>query len=214
MKNTACLLTLTTLTAVTASAATGDLSKTNSLKYDRVTVSYGQSDNYNGTTIRGVADIGQYLLIGMARSDLSGRGNLKGFDFNTVSGSLGAKFNAGPGDIYAYYTYGQLQGGGSSGSIVAVADGEVSAYTVGYRVAVSPSFEINADVTRSKSTTGVLALNTSNSQYLINSQNDRSTDWSIFGRYNFSKTFDIYAGYTFSGTAGADTWQAGLGLSF
>jgi hypothetical protein len=216
MKNITPALTLIALTAAASAQTTPAYgAKSTALNYDRVSVSYSQNDNYNGVGVTGMASLGQYLLIGMNRTDLSGRGALSDFDINGVSGMIGAKFSAGPGDLYVYYSYGQVEGGATSAPFVALLSGETSSYTVGYRIALSSAFELNASVSRTKSTAGVAVFNTGAGTYTSSATNDSSTDWGISARYNINKNFDVFAGYEFAGgDLGLNTWYSGLGISF
>jgi predicted porin len=98
---------------------------------------------------------------------------------------------------------------------VALLSGETSSYTVGYRIALSSAFELNASVSRTKSTAGVAVFNTGAGTYTSSATNDSSTDWGISARYNINKNFDVFAGYEFAGgDLGLNTWYSGLGISF
>ena len=217
MKNITPALSLIVLTAAASAQTTPayGAAKATALNYDRLSVSYSQNDNYNGVAVSGTASIGQYLLIGMNRTDLSGRGGLSNFDINGVSGMIGAKFNAGAGDLYVAYSYGQIEGGATSAPFVALISGETSAYTVGYRIALSSAFDLNASVSRTKATAGVAVFDTGAGTYTSEGTNDSSTDWALSARYNINKNFDVFAGYEFAGgDLGLNTWYAGLGVSF
>ena len=180
MKHTPILLL--TLVAASASAAVGG----SGLNYDRLGVGYESDDALKSIVISGEAKLGDYVLVGGSYSDVDGKGLLDGTSGNIARFSLGAVFNAGPGDVIVRASYGQ--GNLTDGVDIAVADER--SFGVSYRAELGAGFEGEVGYSRVRTripfVLAGLQLFTSNDDVFSTSV-----------RYNVSKNFDVKLSYAF-----------------
>jgi hypothetical protein len=180
MKHTPILLL--TLVAASATAAVGG----SGLNYDRLGVGYESDDALKSIVISGEAKLGDYVLVGGSYSDVDGKGLLDGTSGNIARFSLGAVFNAGPGDVIVRASYGQ--GHLTDGVDIAVADER--SFGVSYRAELGAGFEGEVGYSRVRTripfVLAGLQLFTSNDDVFSTSV-----------RYNVSKNFDVKLTYAF-----------------
>ena len=199
MKHTPILLL--TLGAAAASAAPGTGS---GLNYNRLGVGYESDDALKSVVISGEAKLGEYLLVGGSYSDVDGKGLLDGTSGNIARFSLGAVFNAGPGDLILRASYGQ--GHLTDGVDIAVADER--SFGVSYRAELGGGFEGEVGYSRVRTripfVLAGLQLFTSNDDV-----------FSASVRYNVSKNFDIKLSYALqSDDVGGNKVGLSAGYSF
>jgi hypothetical protein len=200
MKHTPSILLLT-LVAASAAAAPGVGS---GLNYNRLGVGYESDDALKSVVISGEAKLGEYLLVGGSYSDVDGKGLLDGTSGNIARFSLGAVFNAGPGDVIVRASYGQ--GHLTDGVDIAVADER--SFGVSYRAELGAGFEGEVGYARVRTripfVLGGLQLFTSNDDVFSTSV-----------RYNVSKNFDVKLSYAFqSDDVGGNKFGLSAGYSF
>ena len=198
MKHTPILLL--TLVAASASAAVGG----SGLNYDRLGVGYESDDALKSIVISGEAKLGDYVLVGGSYSDVDGKGLLDGTSGNIARFSLGAVFNAGPGDVIVRASYGQ--GHLTDGVDIAVADER--SFGVSYRAELGAGFEGEVGYSRVRTripfVLAGLQLFTSNDDVFSTSV-----------RYNVSKNFDVKLTYAFqSDDVGGNKFGLSAAYSF
>jgi hypothetical protein len=198
MKHTPILLL--TLVAASASAAVGG----SGLNYDRLGVGYESDDALKSIVISGEAKLGDYVLVGGSYSDVDGKGLLDGTSGNIARFSLGAVFNAGPGDVIVRASYGQ--GHLTDGVDIAVADER--SFGVSYRAELGAGFEGEVGYSRVRTripfVLAGLQLFTSNDDVFSTSV-----------RYNVSKNFDVKLSYAFqSDDVGGNKFGLSAAYSF
>ena len=199
MKHTPILLL--TLVAASASAAVGT---ENSLNYDRIGVGYESDDALKSFVVSGEAKLGEYVLVGGSYSDVDGKGLLDGTSGNIARFSLGAVFNAGPGDVILRASYGQ--GHLTDNADIAVADER--SFGVSYRAAIGAGFEGEVGYTRVRTripfVLAGLQLFTSNDDV-----------FKATLRHNITKNFDVSVSYAFqSDDVGGNKVGVSAGYSF
>ena len=199
MKHTPKILLLT-LVAASASAAVGG----SGLNYDRLGVGYESDDALKSLVISGEAKLGDHVLVGGSYSDVDGKGLLDGTSGNIARFSLGAVFNAGPGDLILRASYGQ--GHLTDGVDIAVADER--SFGVSYRAELGAGFEGEVGYSRVRTripfVLAGLQLFTSNDDVFAASV-----------RYNITKNFDVKLAYSFqSKEVGGDKLGVSVGYSF
>ena len=196
MKHTPILLL--TLVAASASAAVGG----SGLNYNRLGVGYESDDALKSVVISGEAKLGEYLLVGGSYSDVDGKGDLDGTSGNIARFSLGAVFNAGPGDVILRVSYGQ--GNLTDGVDLAVADER--SFGISYRAELAAGFEGEVGFSRVRTRIPFLGLG-------LFTSNDDVISTSV--RYNVSKNFDIKLSYALqSDDVGGNKVGLSAGYSF
>jgi hypothetical protein len=196
MKHTPLLLTLV---AAAASAAPGAGS---GLNYNRLGVGYESDDALKSLVISGEAKLGEYLLVGGSYSDVDGKGLLDGTSGNIARFSLGAAFNAGPGDVILRASYGQ--GNLTDGVDIAVADER--SFGVSYRAELGAGFEGEVGYARVRTRIPFVGIG------LFTSNDDV---FSASVRYNVTKNFDVKLSYAFqSDDVGGNKFGISAGYSF
>jgi hypothetical protein len=198
MKHTPILLL--SLIAASASAAVGG----SGLNYDRLGVGYESDDALKSIVISGEAKLGDYVLVGGSYSDVDGKGLLDGTSGNIARFSLGAVFNAGPGDVIVRASYGQ--GHLTDGVDIAVADER--SFGVSYRAELGAGFEGEVGYTRVRTripfVLAGLQLFTSNDDV-----------FKATLRHNITKNFDVSVSYAFqSDDVGGNKVGVSAGYSF
>ena len=197
MKHTPLLLL--TLVAASASAAPGAGS---GLNYNRLGVGYESDDALKSLVISGEAKLGEYLLVGGSYSDVDGKGLLDGTSGNIARFSLGAAFNAGPGDVILRASYGQ--GNLTDGVDIAVADER--SFGVSYRAELGAGFEGEVGYARVRTRIPFVGIG------LFTSNDDV---FSASVRYNVTKNFDVKLSYAFqSDDVGGNKFGISAGYSF
>lgn len=197
MKHTPILLL--TLVAAAASAAPGAGS---GLNYNRLGVGYESDDALKSLVISGEAKLGEYLLVGGSYSDVDGKGLLDGTSGNIARFSLGAAFNAGPGDVILRASYGQ--GNLTDGVDIAVADER--SFGVSYRAELGAGFEGEVGYARVRTRIPFVGIG------LFTSNDDV---FSASVRYNVTKNFDVKLSYAFqSDDVGGNKFGISAGYSF
>jgi hypothetical protein len=197
MKHTPILLL--TLVAASASAAPGAGS---GLNYNRLGVGYESDDALKSLVISGEAKLGEYLLVGGSYSDVDGKGLLDGTSGNIARFSLGAAFNAGPGDLILRASYGQ--GHLTDGTDIAVADER--SFGVSYRAELGAGFEGEVGYARVRTRIPFVGVG------LFTSNDDV---FSASVRYNVTKNFDVKLSYAFqSDDVGGNKFGVSAGYSF
>ena len=197
MKHTPLLLL--TLVAAAASAAPGAGS---GLNYNRLGVGYESDDALKSLVISGEAKLGEYLLVGGSYSDVDGKGLLDGTSGNIARFSLGAAFNAGPGDVILRASYGQ--GNLTDGVDIAVADER--SFGVSYRAELGAGFEGEVGYARVRTRIPFVGIG------LFTSNDDV---FSASVRYNVTKNFDVKLSYAFqSDDVGGNKFGISAGYSF
>ena len=197
MKHTPILLL--TLVAASASAAAGAGS---GLNYNRLGVGYESDDALKSLVISGEAKLGEYLLVGGSYSDVDGKGLLDGTSGNIARFSLGAAFNAGPGDVILRASYGQ--GNLTDGVDIAVADER--SFGVSYRAELGAGFEGEVGYARVRTRIPFVGIG------LFTSNDDV---FSASVRYNVTKNFDVKLSYAFqSDDVGGNKFGISAGYSF
>jgi hypothetical protein len=197
MKHTPILL-LTLVAAAASAAPVGG----SGLNYNRLGVSYESDDALKSMVISGEAKLGEYLLVGGSYSDVDGKGDLDGTSGKIARFSLGAVFNAGPGDVILRVSYGQ--GNLTDGVDLAVADER--SFGVSYRTVLGAGFEGEVGFARVRTRIPFLGLG------LFTSNDDV---FSASVRYNLTKNFDVKLSYAFqSDDVGGNKVGLSAGYSF
>jgi len=198
MKHTPSILLLT-LVAASAAAAPGVGS---GLNYNRLGVGYESDDSLKSVVISGEAKLGDYVLVGGSYSDVDGKGDLDGTSGNIARFSLGAVFNAGPGDLILRASYGQ--GHLTDGVDIAVADER--SFGVSYRAELGAGFEGELGYSRVRTRIPFVGIG------LFTSNDDV---FKATVRYNVTKNFDVSLAYSFqSDDVGGDKFGLSAGYSF
>jgi hypothetical protein len=192
------------LTLVAASASAAQYGAGNGLNYNRLGVGYESDDALKSLVISGEAKLGDHVLVGGSYSDVDGKGLLDGTSGNIARFSLGAVFNAGPGDVILRASYGQ--GHLTDGVDIAVADER--SFGVSYRAELGAGFEGEVGYSRVRTripfVLAGLQLFTSNDDVFAASV-----------RYNITKNFDVKLAYSFqSKEVGGDKLGISAGYSF
>ena len=152
--------------------------------------------------ISGEAKLGEYLLVGGSYSDVDGKGLLDGTSGNIARFSLGAAFNAGPGDVILRASYGQ--GNLTDGVDIAVADER--SFGVSYRAELGAGFEGEVGYARVRTRIPFVGIG------LFTSNDDV---FSASVRYNVTKNFDVKLSYAFqSDDVGGNKFGISAGYSF
>jgi hypothetical protein len=192
------ILLLTLVAAAASAAPVGD----SGLNYNRLGVSYESDDSLKSMVISGEAKLGEYLLVGGSYSDVDGKGDLDGTSGNIARFSLGAVFNAGPGDVILRVSYGQ----GNLANSVQLAVADERSFGVSYRAELGAGFEGEMGFARVRTRIPFLGLG-------LFTSNDDVISASV--RYNVTKNFDIKLSYALqSDDVGGNKVGLSAGYSF
>lgn len=204
IKNT---LTLAFLT--TAAAAFGQTSP--KMSYDMIRFGYSQSEEIDGWGLSGSALLGEHVLVSGGYQDLSAR-NLDDVDGKSTGFGLAVRFGAGQGDIIVGASFSQLTGSGVDGGVAVALGADITSYGITYRHSFSESFEgfLSYNRVRFEYVAAGVDLDTGAAVAVGDSTTDDQFGVSL--RYNFSKAFDITAGYNW--VDGDGGWGISAGYNF
>jgi len=210
MKNTT-LLTLTLIAAASAVSAQSNLYNKSGLSYDRVSVGYASSSDVREFGVSASALLGDNFLVGGTYQDLKAK------NLGTVSGTgtgfdLGYKFTAGPGDLVFTVGYAQLQAAGVANGVAIIAAGETTVFGLAWRQKINDALEYSVSYQHSRNNVvaGGYDLYSGASAANGSSTNDNQVGLAL--RYNFTKSLDVTAGYTFA--KGGNIWSLSAGYNF
>lgn len=201
------ILTLAILTA--AASAFGQTSP--KMSYDMIRLGYAQSDEIDGWGISGSALLGEHVIVSGAYQDLSAR-NLDDVDGKSAGFGLGIRFGVGSGDIIVGASFAQLNGSGFDGGAAVAIGADVTTYGITYRHSFSEAIEgfLSYNRTKLEYVAAGVDLDTGAAVAIGNSVSD--DQFGVALRYNFSKQFDVTAGYNWVDGDGA--WSVSAGYNF
>lgn len=204
IKNT---LTLAFLT--TAAAAFGQISP--KMSYDMIRFGYSQSQEINGWGLSGSALLGEHVIVSGGYQDLSAR-NLDDVDGKSSGFGLGVRFGVGYGDVIVGASFAQLNGSGFDGGAAVAIGADVTGYGITYRHSFSEAFEGFVSYNRTKLEYVAAGVDLDTGAAVAIGESVTDDQFGVALRYNFSKQFDVTAGYTWVDGDGA--WSVSAGYNF
>ena len=204
MKN---ILTLTFLTS--ASAVFGQSSP--KMSYDMIRVGYSQSEEIKGWGVNASALLGDSLIVSGVYQDLTAR-NLDDVDGKATGFGLGYRFGVGSGDIILNASYSQLQGSGFDGGAAVGIAADFTSYGISYRHSFSQEIEAFISYNRQRLEYGAGAIDLATGTAVGVGDTISDDVFAVALRYNFSKQFDVTAGYSWVDGDGA--WAVSAGYNF